>query len=589
VNFGAAIRVHQASDIIAHRYRIERILGQGGTGITYEAIALSTGQAVALKVLSLRQIADWKVLELFEREGKILAQLNHPAIPRYLDCFQVDSDEDKMFYLVQALAPGKSLAAWIEQGWQPTEVEVEAIAVQILEILTYLQSLTPPIIHRDLKPQNIIRQDNGQLYLVDFGGVQDTYRHTVTRNSTIVGTFGYMAPEQFRGQAVLATDLYGLGATLLFLLTRKSPADLPQRQLKIKFRSHVRLSKFFANWLEKLIEPVIDDRLPSAEAALAVLQGKESLVNYANPKPRRPRNSSITLTQTEAQLVLEIPPVGFSSTTLAIALLLIVGNGFLLQIVWLIWVSSIENFIPSFFFFLFFCIYAPLGLRLLGMFLFSPVVGTCLAIDSESFQLKRRFLSWRLPQVKGHTSDLAYLGLKDVGLPQKSIAFTAHQKRKLRTHHFGLFLTQSEQEWLVAWMRDWLKKQQKLVLSSSSNDITIIQHSIGIGIRSGIVAFGITLLGAIAIHYPLTIKSGSSPLEILFACAMLIVLPHIVGGVIGFANGLLFNLILRFNLIFNAIDRHPEPIDKSSFSFNLFSTLFYGFVFVLISLLSKRS
>jgi len=64
VNFGAAIRVHQASDIIAQRYRIERILGQGGTGITDEAIDLSTGQAVALKVLSLRQITDWKIAEL---------------------------------------------------------------------------------------------------------------------------------------------------------------------------------------------------------------------------------------------------------------------------------------------------------------------------------------------------------------------------------------------------------------------------------------------------------------------------------------------------------------------------------------------
>jgi eukaryotic-like serine/threonine-protein kinase len=282
--------LHQPGDIIQQRYRILEILGQGGVGITYAAEDLENGDGfsarryanagsqsdhrVALKALSFRRMSDWKKIELFEREAKILSQLHHQAIPRYLDYFQVDTGTDRFFYIAQQLAPGKSLATLIENGWQPQEKQVRHIAIQVLEILIYLQSLKPPVIHRDIKPQNIIlnfsptAKDRGDIFLVDFGAVQDTYHNTVTGGSTVVGTYGYMAPEQFRGQAMLATDLYGLGTTLLFLLTGKSPADLPQRHLKIDFRPHVRISPDFANWLDIILEPVSDDRFPSANLAL---------------------------------------------------------------------------------------------------------------------------------------------------------------------------------------------------------------------------------------------------------------------------------------------------------------------------------
>ena len=291
--------LHQPQEIIAQRYRILDILGQGGVGTTYEAEDLHTGQRVALKALSLRRMADWKKMELFEREARILSQLNHPAIPRYKDYFQVDTDRDRNFYIAQQLAPGKSLANLVESGWHPDEASVRNLATQLLEIIIYLHSLTPPVIHRDIKPQNIIMQpEDRRVFLVDFGAVQDTYHHTVTGGSTVVGTYGYMAPEQFRGGAVPATDLYGLGTTLLFLLTRKSPADLPQRQLKIDFRSRVRVSKEFAGWLDKLLEPVIEDRFPSAEEALAVLSGERALANSSAQKPRKPKHTPLSLTHT---------------------------------------------------------------------------------------------------------------------------------------------------------------------------------------------------------------------------------------------------------------------------------------------------
>ncbi|WP_416207930.1 serine/threonine protein kinase [Coleofasciculus sp. LEGE 07092] len=128
-------------------------------------------------------------------------------MPQYLDYFHIDTPQDRSFYIVQQLAEGQSLATWVQNGWRGNEKEIRRIATQLLEILVYLHGLTPPVIHRDIKPHNTIRRDDGQLFLVDFGAVQDTYHSTLMRGSTMVGTYGYMAPEQFRGQAVPATDL----------------------------------------------------------------------------------------------------------------------------------------------------------------------------------------------------------------------------------------------------------------------------------------------------------------------------------------------------------------------------------------------
>lgn len=300
--------VYQSGDIIYERYVIFDKLGQGGNAITYAARDLSTEEQVAIKILSLKKLDSWKKVELFEREAKILQQLKHSAIPKYIDYFQIETKSDNLFYIVQELAPGKSLATLIESGWQPDEITIKEIAEQILEILIYLQQLIPPVIHRDLKPQNIIRGDDNKIFLVDFGAVQDTYHHTVM-GSTVVGTYGYMAPEQFRGQAFLSTDLYGLGTTLLFLLTGQSPTELPEKKLKIDFRNSVKISSGFADWIDKLIEPSHEYRLPSAEAALEVLQGKQSLSSYITQRP--PKYTAVSLTKTEDKLIVTIPPALF--------------------------------------------------------------------------------------------------------------------------------------------------------------------------------------------------------------------------------------------------------------------------------------
>ncbi len=496
--------LHQPGEIIAQRYRIIDTLGQGGVGITYQAQDLQNSQQVALKALSLRRMADWKVLELFEREARILSELNHPGIPRYLDYFQMDTVEDRSFYIVQQLAPGKTLAALVESGWKPDEAEVKHLAIQILEILVYLHSLTPPVIHRDIKPQNIILRSPlaplnkggkqsqiaplrkgdkdqdilaplvkggwGDLFLVDFGAVQDTYHNTVTGGSTVVGTYGYMAPEQFRGQAVLSTDLYGLGTTILFLFTGKSPADLPQRKLKIDFRSHVRVSSEFADWLEKMLSPVIEERFSSAKEALAVLRGELLISTLRWAKPQKPKDTPITLTKIENKLVVEIPSVWLRNNhSLFFGTLPLLVSGFFLLV--LLWISNEivtglfgelerDKYMLLLALFLFgsigLFILQEIGLLIPGIFIFR-VFRTKLKIDRDNLKLQW----WWLGQlgIRARTKDIVQGKLCNIRLPfsKKPFTFCVLQER-LRKYRFGLFLTEEENEWLMAEITDFLEE-----------------------------------------------------------------------------------------------------------------------------------
>ena len=123
--------LHELGETIGQRYRILGILGEGGSGTTYRAEDLQTGQLVALKALSLHRVADWKAIALFEREARVLATLDYAAIPRYLQSFQVDAPGDRYFYIAQQLAEGESLATLVNQGWHATEAQVRDIAIQI--------------------------------------------------------------------------------------------------------------------------------------------------------------------------------------------------------------------------------------------------------------------------------------------------------------------------------------------------------------------------------------------------------------------------------------------------------------------------
>jgi serine/threonine protein kinase len=244
-------------------YEISKVLGSGGFGTTYLAAHLASGDQCVVKALSFAHLQDWKSVELFEREAQTLQQLKHPRIPRYRDFIQETVNEKTQFFLVQDYAKGSSLQECIDQGKHFTEAEVIDLALQITEILIYLQAHHPPFIHRDIKPENIIF-DEGQVFLIDFGAVSKYAPGQ--RGSTMVGSLGYMAPEQFHGQAYPATDIYGLGVNLLYLLTHKQPSDLSTGGFKLKFRHLLQCSNGLAEVLSKMVAVHHGDRYTDAKA-----------------------------------------------------------------------------------------------------------------------------------------------------------------------------------------------------------------------------------------------------------------------------------------------------------------------------------
>lgn len=148
-------------------------------------------------------------------------------------------------------------------------VPVRLLVQVLLGVLVWLGERTPPIVHRDIKPHNLVMDDAGAVRLVDFGAVREAQS---SGSFTVVGTFGYMAPEQARGQADPRSDLYGLGMTLVFLLTKIEPRDIEQRAPKPEFRRYASASKAFLDVVERLIEPIPDARFASAREALAALE-----------------------------------------------------------------------------------------------------------------------------------------------------------------------------------------------------------------------------------------------------------------------------------------------------------------------------
>ena len=266
--------------ILNERYEIVQPLSKKTGRQTFLARDLKTQTLVVLKLLKFGSDFEWEQLKLFEREAKTLQNLFHPAIPGYLDSFELDLPNCKGFALVQTFIEAKSLEEHLKNGRTFSEAEVKQLAQALLEILIYLHGRSPSIIHRDLKPSNILLTNRsghsfGQVYLVDFGSVQNLVA-TEGGTITVVGTYGYMPPEQFGGRAVPASDLYSLGATLVYLVTGMHPADLPQHNLQIQFRDRVSLNPGFVSWIEILTKPTVEERFDTAQKALQSLEQSSS-------------------------------------------------------------------------------------------------------------------------------------------------------------------------------------------------------------------------------------------------------------------------------------------------------------------------
>lgn len=442
---------YKSGDIVDGRYQVIDILGQGGTAITYEVKDLESEVNVAMKVLSLNRVTDWKVIDLFEREAKALANLNHPRIPKYINYFSLDVENTRCFFLIQELIAGLSLAKLVEKGWFFQENNVREIAQQILVILNYLHSLNPAVIHRDIKPHNIIQTEEEKIYLVDFGAVQDVYRNTLTRGGTFVGTIDYMPPEQLRGQANFSSDLYSLGCTLLYLLTKRSPLELPLNNMKLDFHSHVNISHSFANWLDKAIEPVMEDRFNSTEEALNQLCNYSSF-NSILPTKEKPDYSSLILTKTHDKLSIKTSKIDRKNYWVDFVFMLILV--IIMSFVIFIATSTAENkdiFIA--FLALILCFS-----QLIWEYIIIRDIGFLIELDRLDFLVDVQFLFFK-HQIKGKIQDIS--NLKVIYSKNKQGSFEAkyctfwHGVKQLK---FARSRTESEKIWMATEIINFLVK-----------------------------------------------------------------------------------------------------------------------------------
>jgi serine/threonine protein kinase len=286
---------------LTDRYELRQRLGQKVGRRTFLAWDGQRQEQVVIKLLLFGADFDWTSLKLFEREAQTLQSLEHEAIPQYLDWFDAALDGAAGFALVQTYIPAPCLETIVRSGRTFSTKELINIAGQILDILEYLHSRHPAVIHRDLKPSNILLGDRtahspGKISLVDFGSVQ-TLLNTKGGTITIVGTYGYMPMEQFGDRAVPASDLYSLGATMLYLATGKDPADFLEDDAQIQIQDYPAMTPALAHWIEQLMQPKVSDRVASVQIARQLLyQSQEVLVPLAsNQQDEKPIARQIPL------------------------------------------------------------------------------------------------------------------------------------------------------------------------------------------------------------------------------------------------------------------------------------------------------
>jgi len=211
--------------LIKGRYAIKSLLGAGASGAVYLASDMqSPGENVqwAIKEISPLHLCDDgsdDAEELFRRECAVLKSLNHPSIPKLIDSFSCDNK----LYMVMEHVRGESVENMMKKNGKPLDIaRILDIARELAQILKYLHEQSPaPLIYRDLKPSNIVITEKGKIRLIDFG-IARHHAPGKTKDTFVYGTPGFSPPEQYGlGQTDERSDIYALGATLYYLLTKE--------------------------------------------------------------------------------------------------------------------------------------------------------------------------------------------------------------------------------------------------------------------------------------------------------------------------------------------------------------------------------
>ncbi|MGV8125392.1 MAG: protein kinase [Candidatus Xenobiia bacterium LiM19] len=211
--------------VLRERYRISAISGEGAAGIVYVADDLTIpGARWAIKEMRHSdEEGRQEASELFDRERRILSSLNHTGLPKVVDYF---SDAGRNFTVMEFIE-GESLENRLSAHGGPfTAEEIMPWVMQIMDILEYLHTSRPPLVYRDLKPSNVVITSGGKAKLIDFGIVR-AYDPDKKRDTQIIGTPGFSAPEQYgTRQTDQRSDIYSLGATIFYLMSGRDPGEL---------------------------------------------------------------------------------------------------------------------------------------------------------------------------------------------------------------------------------------------------------------------------------------------------------------------------------------------------------------------------
>ncbi|MGK7926766.1 MAG: GUN4 domain-containing protein [Spirulina sp.] len=260
--------------LLKERYRAFKALGQGGFGRTFLGVDehFPKHPTCVIKQLYLQQATPdvtAKAIELFQQEAVRLSELGeHEQIPALYAYFE----ERGYLFLVQEYIEGSPLAA---NSWQHVNNKEEKIWQLLRDLLPVLKFIHDrQVIHRDIKPENIMeRRENGQLVLIDFGVARLFTRTAIVGGATIIGTPGFMSPEQMRGKVLPASDLYSLGVTCLNLLIGAHPDELfdvieERWTWRDRLPVGTRVSPKLTRVLNHLIEPSLRQRAQSAEEVM---------------------------------------------------------------------------------------------------------------------------------------------------------------------------------------------------------------------------------------------------------------------------------------------------------------------------------
>ena len=252
------------------KYKIVSALGSGGFGTVYLAEDTWLNKKVALKVPHRQNLNFSELL----REPRLLASLNHPNIV----AITTAEKQDDVFFIVMEYVPGETLETIIATGGRLDVDRALGYATQIARAVEHAHS--QGIIHRDLRPANVLVSEADVLKVADFG--TSRFLEIAAHGTTIIGSPPYMAPEQFRGEAVFASDIYSLGITAYQMLTGLLPYDTPapgdmgrllRGELVRPPRQHnAAIPGEVNDVVMKALAPVVTDRYQRAGELLADLQ-----------------------------------------------------------------------------------------------------------------------------------------------------------------------------------------------------------------------------------------------------------------------------------------------------------------------------